>query len=767
MRAPVQAIRPTLAGWFSLQWYVCTIDSRSRGDHHGFMDSSRVWVAVIAASLIACGSSPKLPPPGVKVLGKEAQNDLADLAVDPADTTKATITFTPAPAELADLAVDNRLVAGRVRTVAPRGLLYKVVAFERSGDSLIVHGEAAPLSDVLVDEPMTVTGTLKASDIDLATSTGPDGMPLSFAGPRPVQVGLNWPRLDFSGIHTLCDDPLPCDISGHITFPEPQFRFDTYWDVSGLQRLVFTVTVDAELEANITGALRTPALGLGGTIDLFAINFSVIDIQIGPIPVVVVPRIDFKISTGITAGVQLDHAGLNTGVHLRGGIDHERGRADILIGEATTFGSTYGTPTGVRTSTTAEIDAECDAGLYFYNQFGPYQYFKMGPRMDFSTPRDPFFMLGFHVETGIGGRFDVLDHRILNLIDISHAFFDHLFEIFRSPNSAPSITYLAPTLNNLPFPDSPCFSCGFNQCCIGINEILPLDVGGYDLEDGLFTDAMVQWSSSNSLDVMPAGKMRSHHFESGGPGVRTVTATVTDRGGLASHVDVPVKLPNYDPDISISAPLNQGNFVGQTRLISAIASSPYFPVGDMCAIPGAATFQWTSDLPGIDTFVGTSASSCTGTAIFGSVGTRGLTFTATDKFGQTSSTQILVDVQAVPSCTVTITSPAAGTAPVLSNGLTTTIQLTATASGGCGPASSQFFTVTSHLQGGVTRTLQFANGASVSFTPFTARTTDGSQPLMDSDQLGHRESIDVIFTYNHASGTATDTGLIYYDYAPT
>ncbi len=704
-----------------------------------------VWCGAFTCLAVACsGSGGPSKAPETRVLGAGAQSSLAALTIDPADLAKATLRFDPAPAELADLEADDLIVSSPIKTSAPYGFLYRVVTVDRSSGALVVTGEQAPLSDVIKEGDIALDRKITAADIDMASSTGPRSMPLALPAQRPGTVSINWPRIDFADVQLLCDDPTPCSMSGHITLPDPQFSSDISFDFGGLQRFMFRVAVDAEISLDLHGRFATPSVGKD--VVIYRLYLTPIDIQVGPFPVVLVPRIDFKLGAKAAIALDVDTATFSAEAHLVTGIDHVRGQPDQDLSAASASGSASANRTA-QTTVIADLYTRVDAGIYIYNGFGPYTYFEQGPRLDFATPRHPFFQLGYRVAMGMGGRFDFIDPSILNLIDVSGAFFDHVFPLYSSPDTAPLITSFTPGAD------------------LSLNpaDSLALAVDGYDLEDGPVTDGMVRWTSS--IDgAIGTGKSLSRSFIDGGPGTRTVIATVTDSDLQASTRSVNVTLPAAAPVAVIDQPLSTSTpFVGVATTVSAHVSSAYYPAEDFCTVPGA-TFSWGSSNK-TDSFAGTTASSCGGTVTFGSAGARTLTFNATDRFGQNTVAQVTVTAAAPPSCFVAITVTPSGQL-ITNEGALTTVQLDATVAPGCPAPTSHHFTVRSHLPGGEIREHIYGEGTSVSFEPVATRTTIDPSVMLMSDTTFELQPIDIVYDYAWSGGTTSAITTVQYQYSP-
>ncbi len=677
------------------------------------------WLVVL---VIGCGAPERKP---VLVLSDDSRLKLTSLVADPQDEAKATVVFSPIPEELADLALGDVVISAPVAKLAWNGFMYRVDAMERTGTSLTVHGTQPPLADVIKEGEGSGALTLGATDVDMErTMTEGFGVPLPGAGfgPRPG-ISIAWPRIDFS------DDPSPCTINGHITLPDPQFSYHLEFDGAGVRRTMFSTKVDAEIALDITGRISSP--GIGTSITVGRIFFTPIVFFIGPVPVWLQPRIDFKLGVRATVIFDVTRAGFSGGAHLTTGFDRVRGQPDRDLSTARAEGEGHAEGL-VQTTLLADLYTRLETGLYLYNMAGPYQYFEQGPRVDVATPRHPFVKVGYRVTMGMGGRLDIIDSTILSLVDFSGAFFDETFDFWSSPNSSPNLSLFTPSA----------------AVVVGADDLVPFAIDGYDVEDGPVTDAMVTWSSSRPNDgTFGSARSIQKRFYSGGPGERQITGAVRDSDGGTTYRTVGVIVTAAQPTITLVDPLGSTYTQSQTP-VRALVTSPFYPDGDFCTAPGSV-MRWQSSNPA-DIVSPAGQVGCAGTIKFAAnsptnPSTRTLTFTATDRYNQTWSSQLIVDAFDPPACNVTIVAGGATTTDSSTdNGTDLTAQLTATVATACFAGGYGNFSIVGY-PGGVRREYTHPqNQFSMALTPSTLLSDDGF-PMVDAANTP--QTLDVQFNY--------------------
>ncbi|GAF81462.1 unnamed protein product, partial [marine sediment metagenome] len=170
-----------------------------------------------------------------------------------------------------------------------------------------------------------------------------------------------------------------------------------------------------------------------------------------------------------------------------------------------------------------------------------------------------------------------------------------------------------------------------------------------DTEDGDLT-SIVSWSSDLDGIIGSAG---SFSIDTLSVGTHTITASVTDTGGLSGSASITVMVNpvgNTIPTVTITAPAD-GLSVTEGTSVTFSGSANDTEDGDLTSI-----LSWSSDL---DSIIGSAGSFSIDTL---SVGTHTITATVTDTGGLSGSAGITVTVEVVPNTApvVSITAPADG-----------------------------------------------------------------------------------------------------------
>jgi hypothetical protein len=182
-------------------------------------------------------------------------------------------------------------------------------------------------------------------------------------------------------------------------------------------------------------------------------------------------------------------------------------------------------------------------------------------------------------------------------------------------NTAPAVTISAPA-------DSVTFTAG---------ETINFSGTAGDVEDGDVT-ASLSWVSNIDGTIGSGGSFSRANLS---VGVHTITASVSDSGGLtgSDQVSITVNPINMAPTVTTNAPTDGATFTaGETINFSGTASD--VEDGDV-----TASLSWVSDIDGT---IGSGGSFSRSDL---SVGVHTITATATDSGGLTSSDQISIQVE--------------------------------------------------------------------------------------------------------------------------
>ncbi len=172
----------------------------------------------------------------------------------------------------------------------------------------------------------------------------------------------------------------------------------------------------------------------------------------------------------------------------------------------------------------------------------------------------------------------------------------------------------------------------------------------FDIEDA-FPCCTVTWNS-NVDGNLGSGTQVEHTFTT--LGVRTITATATDKGGASSQASITIDVVNDPPTVQITAPTDGAEvFRGAGVVLRGSGDDVNEPGGEL----ECEDLVWTSSVPGDADFPTTG---CEVQVTFPTNGARTLTLTGTDGRGATGTDTVSVNVVEPPPNlppNVQITSP--------------------------------------------------------------------------------------------------------------
>ncbi len=240
-----------------------------------------------------------------------------------------------------------------------------------------------------------------------------------------------------------------------------------------------------------------------------------------------------------------------------------------------------------------------------------------------------------------------------------------------------------------------------------------------DTEDGTISGSL-SWSSSIDGAI---GSGASFATTGLSLGTHTITASVTDSGGLSDSDSISITVnpvPNTAPTATITAPANGSTFT-QGASVSFSGTATDTEDGTI-----SGSLSWSSSIDGA---IGNGASFSTSGL---SLGTHTITASVTDSGGLSDSDSISVTIDALPNTapTVTITGPANGTTVIEGSSLTFTGTASDTEDGSLTSSISWSSSISGALGTGGSVAATLAVGTHT----ITASVTD-SGGLSDSDSI--------------------------------
>lgn len=607
---------------------------------------------VVLAALVACGQGTQTPPPEeplepivrqeTLVLGTAARAALAEVRAD------GTLVFTGAGAP--DLEPGS-VVVTEPTTAAPFGLLRRVVAVSRDGAELVAATEQATLADALAQGSLTAEMELGPDDVLTATALVEGvmvhtGSPGQGSAALEDGIGLTLDRVlwDEDGDDKTKDDQVV--FVGEIRF-KPKFKMDLDIDCGGFLctdpdlDFMFQLGMEEVARIGVTGEGK-PGLSFEEKVPLATFDFGPQTFFVGPVPVVVTPKLVIELRFDGSLGVRVSYVASQTLTAVVGA-KYDDGWHDISELDNDLSAGPVDAANVIQVEANARALGAVRGELMLYGVVGPTLEVSPWVRFDLRYPRDPVWRLVAGLTGNVGVRIDVLG--------IKKSYEKKLFEvseeIARAGNTPPRVTIE-----------------GGPTAVAQVAAPFALSVSVQDAEDGPATCCEVTLRSSETADgdggVIGAGTGPGMRVETtfATLGQRTVTATATDSHGATATATIVIDAQNTPPQVFSDQP-----YLGQTfyrGLPGKLRAGSFDPNEPGQALPCDA-LVWTSSDPEDPDPLGAG---CVVDVEFGRSGLRLLTLTGTDSHGGQDTHTVSVNVLEPPDNLPPVTnilSPASGT----------------------------------------------------------------------------------------------------------
>lgn len=594
------------------------------------MKQLNALVLVIAILLPACSSPPAIQEPEVIVreetviLDESAQNALEEVQED------GTLIFADIPAgSLNTQAVDPRnfkagdVIVSAPTAAAPDGLLRKVTAvIQSTPGKTVVKTVQAQFGDALQKGQLSIEQEL--SEADLVSAIAAQGVELGLIHPQAEEgftIPFNLVVLDKDNNAGTTNDRITA--SGELSL-KVVFAVDLDLDCGPLCLYDNDLDFMAKIGLKETAKLKIAGDALLGTnlkktVPIVTLNFGTKTFFIGPVPVVIRPRIVIELKFDGSVGIKVTYEASQT-LTAVAGVKYDDSWKNI----SELDNSFKSGPVKADSAVSGVLDAKAKAvargELIFYGVVGPTIEIAPFIRLDLMYPRDPFWKLHAGIEGNVGVKIDVLGYSKSYATNL----WDNSVEIARSANTAPAIRFLNAAGNQ-----------DINLCCT-------LRVQVSDAEDGN-TCCLVSFKSSNTADGVSGALGNasgiqpeiSYVFKT--LGTRTITATAVDSKGTTTSTNLSITIINTLPTVAISVPFSGQQFFRGVN--TTLRSVSYDPNEATFELP-CSSMVWTSSVAGD----GFPRSGCDVTLSFPNNGTRVLTLTGTDSHGGSSSVTVNVNV---------------------------------------------------------------------------------------------------------------------------
>ena len=346
---------------------------------------------VVGKSTTATVSYATLVPKTTKVV---PASDTVSLSGEPSGPRTLTLDGSAAR----EAKVGEYLSSG-VSSAAPNGYLVKVVSLAHAGGGRVVASvqnatllEALPSGEIAAEEALEPPDEVEASSMSrhgvLTLARGGSRGPSAHAADFILHT-TNLTCATGAGVHVE---------SPSVTF-SPSMAIHAHWGFFKLDSASFTATVAASLEmgaeADAGAHCETNDPGIG----LFPHGISLpdIDVQVGPVPVVITPKLQVYLSgsASITAKVSFS---IEQSASATVGVSYEHGRFSPIDSFPEHFKQSF-TPEG---DASAEVALTPTVDTLIYGVAGPS--FDIGAAAKFDADRDksPWWTLEGCLEAGLG-----------------------------------------------------------------------------------------------------------------------------------------------------------------------------------------------------------------------------------------------------------------------------------------------------------------------------------------------------------------------------
>lgn len=396
----------------------------------------------------------------------------------------------------------------------------------------------------------------------------------------------------------------------------------------------FKFEVGGQVIARLALDSKTPAgVTLSKAIPLATITGNAITFSIGPVPVVIVPKLKLELRVDGSIGFSVSYEVQET-VTLKAGGQYKNGKwSNISDASHEEVAQPVKSQSFVQVVAKAKLKGVIRGELLLYGVVGTYAEIVPSVGVDIAYPRAPIWKLTAGLEANAGITIDVwLFHK-----DWQAKLIDLEWQVAQSDNTAPELTILTQ-----------------GPVQVGPNGTT-VRAAARDAEDGN-TCCATTFRSSNPADGASgllgtaSGPSPEVVVAFATTGNRTITVTATDSGGKQTTKTLTLGVENTAPEVTITAPYNgQPFYAGQPV---RFRSFNYDPNESGYTVP-CEQLVWSAGTP-----LGTG---CTLTMTEGfAEGARVVTLTATDSHGAVSSAQVSLSIDPTPDNyppLVTITSP--------------------------------------------------------------------------------------------------------------
>lgn len=563
------------------------------------------------------------------------------------DTRNSLMTYDPATG-IMFFAIETRILKNlRIGDVfvsepsgaAPSGYLRKVTSIRKNGGQYTLGTVQAKLTEAISRGTLTARGELLPSDVASSSASlyGDDQTrdESSMVDKNAIDVGENFNfhrdldvTINLSGSDSGASGTGTVHVTGAIDFNagyDLGIGIDTTAGIpTRVDRIEAHMDVDQKSTIRVDGQFN-------GTLDkekvIYTIPFQPITFFIGPVPIILVPKIDVIAGVHGTAHVNFWFEGDTSSVIKVGEKwtdPDDGGEGWKNINEFTPItGHADGNFTA---DLTIDGYARANAKVLLYDAVGPGMGVRLGLLAESHIGGKPLWRIYGHLVADVNFSVDI--GGVIDIGDSSHTVLDVQGQIGQAVNQPPQcVKYADPV-----------------QFEIGVAKTLgPLSgglEGSFDCTDPEGDTPTYTAVSSNLNDGVNGVIPLRYAFQSGGS--RTITITARDADGGTKVFTLVVDVHNSLPVVTISP---NGGTVGATVQFFLTASA-YDP--DTNTFLTCNRLNWQVNAPDTLALSG-GGGTCGAVVKFNQQGVRTVTVSATDIYGGIGTNAINVNVTAPPA----------------------------------------------------------------------------------------------------------------------
>lgn len=601
----------------------------------------RLVLFLFALLLSACsGNAPPTPDPTVIIPETTKVTDAGTrMALSAYDRASGEMRFSQRTPLLDQLKVNDVLVS-EPTSAAPSGYLRKVTAISTQGGAVVLQTTQAKLTEAVSKGVLEAKADLTPDKLQ-ATTILVKGVSITTApvsGALRPQAGAGENYHFFLHLNHVFVPQAGENVSGSVTVDgtvEFNAGYGVHVGISGCLELppVCIDSVEAKVgydeyaNLKISGEARGQ---LGDDLKLATQYYQPYTFFIGPVPVVIVPRIDLYLAASGQVEAKVDfQAGEASVAQLGARWTPADGWKNIsgfdLNGDVPvpTFQGTLKPRAGARTT----------LGFKLYDVAGPEMSLQGGIELDGELHRSPLWRVNGYLKGNVD--FKVELPILGTLAEYRVTLFDTSREFRSATNNPPSLQLTAKAL-----PDPNVFPKGsprtvYTRMPVDLKPGCPGTLGdpyylADDPEEGCGVAVTLTSDKDGALSFTPT-------FST--PGVRAITVTVRDRPGLS--VSKTFSLNAYNPAPTLTLANSGDPRQGEGYSVALTITDPNE------ADPGAlcAKTTWSVDAP--DTLA--TINGCLQTVTFAATGARQVRVSTTDSEGAVTSKTLTLNVQPPPA----------------------------------------------------------------------------------------------------------------------